>query len=353
MREIKTGLKSDSCYLLSDRVNRRYLSGIDVAEGYLLYSDNPVYFTDMRYFLAVKEKLAGFYIAAAPFFWLNDIKAEIIRQKIKTVYIDFTRTTLSEYAEYKKLFGKRRKIKDCSAEISALRSIKSDNEIKSVKRACEIAEQAVRETFAHLSGGITEKELKKFLEERMISLGAEDTAFDTIVAFGKNSAVPHHETGDDKLCDNQAVLIDTGCKINGYCSDITRTAFYGEPSEEFLKAYDAVLCANLKAEREIYASMSGKAADKIARDLLIERGYGEYFTHSLGHGVGLEIHESPRLSLKSDDVLTDNMIFTVEPGVYIDGKFGIRIEDTCVMTGAKAVRLFSDDKKLIVTPLKK
>ena len=144
------------------------------------------------------------------------------------------------------------------------------------------------------------------------------------------------------------MLIDTGCTVNGYRSDITRTAFFGTPDEKFLRAYDAVLSANLKAEKEIYGGISGKDADKIARDLLTERGYGEYFTHSLGHGVGLEIHEFPYLSPRSEGVLKENSVFTVEPGVYFDGEFGIRIEDTCVMRDGKAVRLFSDGKTLRV-----
>ena len=187
----------------------------------------------------------------------------------------------------------------------------------------------------------------------MAALGAEDTAFDTIVAFGKNSAVPHHETGEAALVKNQVVLIDTGAKVNGYCSDITRTAFFGEPDDEFLNVYDAVLNANLKAESEICAGITSKAADKIARDKLKSRGYGEYFTHSLGHGVGLEIHEKPYLSPRSDETLSENAVFTVEPGVYIEGKFGIRIEDTCLMSGGRAVRLFSDGKELTVIEPKK
>ena len=203
----------------------------------------------------------------------------------------------------------------------------------------------MNEAFSHLYEGMTERELKKFVEDRMSALGGEGAAFDTIVAFGKNAAVPHHETGDAQLIANQAVLIDTGAKVNGYCSDITRTAFFGEPDDEFLKAYNAVLDANVKAEEEIYVGLSGKAADKIVRDVLTARGYGEYFTHSLGHGVGLEIHESPYLSPKSDEILDNGTVFTVEPGVYIDGRFGIRIEDTCIMENGRAKRLFTDDKK--------
>lgn len=343
MKELS--VESGNCYFFEDRLNRRYLSGVDIAEGYLLYSETPVYFTDMRYYSAAKEKLEKVGITARVFRNFQDVAAEINAQKISASYIDFTRTTMSRYAEYKKLFGE---IKDCSNELSALRSVKSAAEIEDIKKACAIAEKAVAYAFRKIREGITELELKKILEDRMETLGGEGASFDTIVAFGSNSAVPHHETGKNKLKRGMPVLIDTGCKVNGYCSDITRTAFFGEPDVEFLSVYDAVLSANEKAEREIRRDMAGKDADKIARDLLSARGYGEYFTHSLGHGVGLEIHESPRLSPSSEDKLSENTVFTVEPGVYIDGKFGVRIEDTCIMTEGKAKRLFKDDKKPLI-----
>ena len=344
----KLSAENGKCYFFEDRLNRRYLSGVDIAEGYFLYAENAVYFTDMRYFSAAKEKLERAGVVAKVFRGSNDIAEEIKAQNITTAYIDFTRTTLSAYEEYKKLFGDKCEIKDCSKELSAMRAIKSAAETESIKKACAIAQEAVGYAFSKVTEGITELKLKKILEDRMSERGGEGASFDTIIAFGANSAVPHHETGDTELKRGQAVLIDTGCIVNGYCSDITRTAFFGEPSKEFLEVYDAVLSANEKAEREIYGGIAGKSADKIARNALAERGYGEYFTHSLGHGVGLEIHESPRLSPGSDDALSENTVFTVEPGVYIDGKFGVRIEDTCIMQGGKAVRLFTDDKKLSI-----
>ena len=344
MRIDKLSVIDGKCYLFKDRLNRRYFSGTDIAEGFLLIAEKPVYFTDLRYYSAAKDKISKSGITPCVYKSIDDLAAEIKAQNVKTVYIDYIRTTLSECEEYRKSFGDV-KFADCSREITELRRVKDESETESIKNACAIAERAVNDAFSRLYEGMTEKELKKFVEDSMSALGGEGAAFDTIVAFGKNAAVPHHETGDAKLIENQVVLIDTGCKVNGYCSDITRTAFFGEPDDGFLKAYDAVLSANLKAEEEIYAGMSGKAADKIARDLLKARGYGEYFTHSLGHGVGLEIHESPFLSPKSCDILDNGTVFTVEPGVYMEGRFGIRVEDTCIMENGKAKRLFKDDKK--------
>ena len=343
----KPTVKNGECFLIKDRVSRRYFSGVDIAEGFLLFGAPKVYFTDMRYFSAAKEKLAETGYKAEVLRDFNDVVRTVKENGIRTVYIDYKTTTVAEYEEYKKFFGE---IKDCSEILSRLRSVKSEKELNSIKKACVIAERAVQDAFGVLRAGMTEIELKSFVEKRMADLGAEETAFDTIVAFGKNAAVPHHETGADKLKAGSVVLIDTGAKVDGYCSDITRTAFFGTPDTEFLSAYEAVLSANVKAEREIRAGITGKAADKIARDLLAERGYGEYFTHSLGHGVGLNIHENPYLSPKSDEILCENAVFTIEPGVYIEGKFGIRIEDTCVLKDGSVKRLFNDDKKpLIIT----
>ena len=336
---------SGQCCFFEDRLNRRFISGVDIAEGYFIYADDSAYFTDARYFSAAKVKLKKAGITALEYKSAEDIKREVEKQGFKTVFIDFSKTTLTRYEELKNLFVGA-EIKDCKDLLIGLRQVKTEDEIKSIKKACKISEKAVKETFSHVKEGITEKELLKILEDTTFNLGGENMAFDSIVAFGANSAVPHHETGKTKLKAGDAVLIDTGCQINGYCSDITRTAFFGKPDKEFLSVYNAVLFANIKAEKEIYAGINGKDADKIARDELYSRGYGEYFTHSLGHGVGLEIHENPRLSPSFGDVIAENAVFTVEPGVYIEGKFGVRIEDTCVMTKTGAKRLFNDDKKL-------
>ncbi|MBO4251551.1 MAG: aminopeptidase P family protein [Clostridia bacterium] len=345
-------LSEGQCCFFEDRLNRLYCSGVDIAEGYFLLSDSSVYYTDARYFSAAKIKLEKAGITALLYKSADDITQYIASKNVKTVFIDFSKITLTRFEELKSIFGGA-EIKDCKDVIEGFRAVKTEEEIACTEKACIISQKAVEETLSYAREGITEKELLKYLEEITFLAGGEGMAFDTIVAFGANSAVPHHETGNTKLKYGDAVLIDTGCKVNGYCSDITRTAFFGKPDKDFLSVYDAVLRANLKAEKEIVSGMSGKAADRIARDELCKAGYGEYFTHSLGHGVGLEIHENPRLSPRSNDILTENAVFTVEPGVYFDGKFGVRIEDTCVMTAAGAKRLFDDDKKLRILSRKK
>lgn len=334
----------NEAYLITDRVMRRYFLGADVAEGFLLLSRNPVFFTDARYYYAAKDAVRD-KATCSLYKNLDDVAEEIKRQGIKTLYLDYETTTVKSYESYKALGVD---LKDGGNKLRAMREIKSQTEISYIIRACEIIEKAYAYAITRVKEGMTEKRLKDILERKAISLGASEMSFDTIVAFGPNSAVPHHVTGETRLKPNQPILIDCGCKVNGYCSDLTRTAFFGKPPKKFLSVYSAVKAANEKAEKEIYAGIPLKEADGIAREFLKNLGYGELFTHSLGHGVGLEIHEEPYLSPKAAGTLGVGAAFTIEPGVYIDGEFGVRIEDSVLMTENGAKRLYSDDKNLII-----
>ena len=338
-------LKKGEAALITDRLTRKYLAGFDLAEGVLILGEKPAYFTDARYFYAAKDKIAP--AGAEPILYTGTdvLKNYVEKNGIKTLYIDYDRTTVSECERYK-TFGAE--IKNCSEELMQLRMIKSEEELACVKKACEIIQEAYHNAIKLAKTGVTEKEIADKIRSEIIRLGGEGESFETIVAFGANAAVPHHETGETKLTENTAILVDTGALFNGYCSDLTRMAFFGTPDEEFKNAYDAVLTANLTAFDKIVGGMSGKDADAIAREVLKQRGYGDYFTHSLGHGVGLEIHERPNVSPRSRDNLDENAVFTVEPGVYLNGKFGIRIEDTATIKNGKAERLFTDSKELFV-----
>lgn len=338
-------LKKGEAALITDRLTRKYLAGFDLAEGVLILGEKPAYFTDARYFYAAKDKIAP--AGAEPILYTGTdvLKNYVEKNGIKTLYIDYDRTTVSECERYK-TFGAE--IKNCSEELMQLRMIKSEEELACVKKACEIIQEAYHNAIKLAKTGVTEKEIADKIRSEIIRLGGEGESFETIVAFGANAAVPHHETGETKLTENTAILVDTGALFNGYCSDLTRMAFFGTPDEEFKNAYDAVLTANLTAFDKIVGGMSGKDADAIAREVLKQRGYGDYFTHSLGHGVGLKIHERPNVSPRSRDNLEENAVFTVEPGVYLNGKFGIRIEDTATIKNGKAERLFTDSKELFV-----
>ncbi|MBR5388891.1 MAG: aminopeptidase P family protein [Clostridia bacterium] len=345
----KLPLKDGFGYLITDRLTRFYLSGADIAEGYILYAANPLYFTDARYFFAAEKKLENTGFTPVLFHGEEDIEAAIKDCGIKELAVDYGTTTVKDFLRYE-TFGA--KVVDCADVLRESREIKTEEEIDKIKKACAIAEKAVSYAFENVRAGITERELCALLEKEMVRLGAEGPSFDTIVAFGENAAVPHHETGDTALKENSVVLIDTGAKVGFYLSDITRTAFFGVPDKEFTDDYDAVLSANETAEREIVAGTDVVFVDKIARDVLKERGLDGFFTHSLGHGVGIEIHESPYLSPKGTGTLKENAVFTVEPGVYKNGRYGIRIEDTCLLRNGKTERLFKDSKELKIIPIK-
>lgn len=338
-------MSQDSALLVTDRLTRKYLCEVDIAEGLVIVADKVTAFTDARYFYAAQKSLATVGVECKLYTGLESVKAHLDCLQLKQLFIDYRTATLREYESYKS-FGLE--IVDGSLILEKARAVKSSKEIEYTRKACDIIEKAYHQAIKQVKLGMSELELKAIIEKCALSLGAEQMAFDTIVAFGENSAVPHHETGLTKLEENMVILVDTGCTVKGYCSDLTRTAFFGKPSKKFADCYEKVLNANILAEKEIKSGVTCKVADSYAREYLKQYGLDEYFTHSLGHGLGLEIHEYPTLSKRCEQVLTDGMAFTIEPGVYFDGEFGIRIEDTVIMNEGKVERLFSDDKNLII-----
>ena len=331
-------------FLLTDYFDRKYFSSIEVDEGYLVITDEKAYFTDARYTLEVDEKLVKSDIKSIGYKDLSQIKEYLVDKGVKTVYVNFEKTTVSFYNQLKKLGFKVRDGKD---RIESQIAVKEKHEIDAIKKACQITQNSFYKAIDSLKNGITEREVKEIIEENYIKQGAL-VSFETIVAFGENSAVPHHKIGDRKLTDGDVVLIDMGCKYNGYASDLTRTVCYKTASREFIDCYEKVLSANEKAISQIVCGMEYKDIDAISRNHLKEFGLDGYFTHSLGHGLGLEIHEYPRLSPKGKGKIKNNVVFTIEPGVYINGKFGIRIEDTVILKKGKVQRLFTDDKGLLI-----
>ena len=333
--------------LITDEKQRLYFLGFHSTAGYVMLTPKGTSFVvDSRYISAARKALEpkGIEVILGADYAPLMKKAEELG--VKTVAIDFTNTTVTGLEYLKKTTGFE--FVDASKEIVELMSVKTQEELCYIKKACQIAEKAWLDVIPLIREGMTERELANELEYRFKKFGASGTSFDTIVAFGKNAAVPHHETGDTKLKKNQCILMDFGCLYKGYCSDMTRTMFFGEPSDKFLGAYLAVLTAHVKCAEGIVEGMSGKEADAIAREHLSSLGYGKYFTHSLGHGIGVNIHEFPTLSPKGEATLKENMVFSNEPGVYLDGKFGIRIEDSAYIAGGKYVSFMKDDKSLVV-----
>ena len=323
---------------------RHYLTGVSTSFGYVLTDgDGTVFYTDTRYLEAAQAALNGSDIKVKNF----EGSIEALLKKYKEVAVPLGRTYFPDYEKLTKL---GLKVVDSGNAFTEAMSVKQSYETENVRKACEIADSAFVSLLPRIKEGMSENEVAAELEYLMRKLGASGTSFETIVAFGKNSSVPHHETGVDKLAFGDVVLIDFGCKYKGYCSDCTRTLLFGDDGKhgEFKKAYEKVLGAHMLVKEKVCDGMTGREADAVARDYLRGFNLDKYFTHSLGHGIGINVHEHPYLSPKSLNVLKENMIFSDEPGVYFEGDFGIRIEDTIMINGGKVISLTDSDKKLTV-----
>lgn len=226
------------------------------------------------------------------------------------------------------------------------RIIKTEDELSDIIKSAFITDEVFDLVLDYIEIGMTEKEVAKFIEQSFIKLGGERLSFDTIVAFGENGAEPHHVPCDRKLSGAEFVTVDMGTVVGGYCSDFTRTFAMGGATKEMIDVYEAVREAEKIGAGALKDGVKCFDVDKAVRDYLTEKGYGEKFIHGTGHGVGLEIHEAPTLNTKSDEVLKDNMVVTVEPGVYIEGSLGVRIENLYIV--GRAEPLSRHDTKLII-----
>lgn len=323
---------------------RKYLTGLSTSFGYVI-SDKKgtVFYTDARYLEGADNALKGTDITVQQF--LSPL--EDLLKQYKQVAIPVGRTLVTDYEKLKNI---GLEITDSLPAFTSAMSIKEDYEFSSIKKACEITDRAFIALLDLIKEGMTENDVAALLEYLMRKFGASGTSFDTIVAFGENSSVPHHETGMRKLKFGDIILIDFGCKYGGYCSDCTRTFLFGDDGNhgEFKSTYAHVLEAHMLAKEKITAGMTGREADAVARDYLKGYSLDNLFTHSLGHGIGINIHEFPNLSPRSLDVLKNGMVFSDEPGVYVAGSYGIRIEDTVALKDGKVLSLTNSDKKLMI-----
>lgn len=324
----------------------RYITGFVAENGFVIVDKTgTTLYTDKRYIEAAEKLVQG-----------TDVTATLYKQseaidRLKTyqsVGISFDQTSHSEYVAFEKAGVKVVNVDEAFANVL---SVKNGWELAQIQKACEIAEDAFLALLPDIQEGMTETEVAALLEYNMRKRGAQGLSFDTIVAFGAHAAVPHHETGETKLAFGDEILIDFGCRVNGYCSDITRTFLFGDDKkhEAFKKAYAHVLAAHELVKEKLTSGMTGAEGDAIARDYLTKAGLGALFTHSLGHGIGLNVHEFPYVKPNSQTVLQDGMVFSDEPGVYEAGKFGIRIEDTVTLENGKIKSfMYKTDKKLLI-----
>ena len=324
---------------------RFYLTGFSSSDGCVVTDgEGTAFYTDARYLEAAAAALKGSGIAVkqAPKGGYS-----VLAEGAGTLATSLSRVTAAEYLELTKRAGK---IADCTQAFENAMSVKDEGELAAIKEACRIADRAFEDMLGAFKEGMTENDAAAELEYRMRRFGASGPSFETIMAFGEGSSVPHHETGTRKLKFGDIILMDFGCKWEGYCSDCTRTFLFGDDKkhDEFKAAYAHVLRAHMAAKEKITENMTGASADATARDVLKEAGLDKYFTHSLGHGIGINIHEFPRLAPKSCDILKNGMVFSDEPGVYFEGDFGIRIEDSVTLENGRVVSLTDSDKQLII-----
>ncbi len=234
-----------------------------------------------------------------------------------------------------------------SGIVGELRKYKNEDEAVKMKRASELAEKALTNVIPLIKAGMKENEVKDILEAELKKQGMDGVSFDTIIGSGSNSALPHYTAGDKKLMEGDSIVIDFGGMYQGYCSDMTRTVMLGKATAEYRDVYETVKAAQIKAVETVKPGMKASEIDAAARSHIAEKGYGEYFIHRTGHGIGMEVHEEPYISDISDTVLQPGMVFSIEPGIYLPGKYGVRIEDLIMVTEDGAEVLNKYTKELI------
>ncbi|MCM1273374.1 MAG: Xaa-Pro peptidase family protein [Clostridium sp.] len=341
--------------LLTDGYNIHYLSGYSGHEGCMLVTDEDAYiFTDSRYTEQLKKQ--------APNFKCIDIKGksysyrvnEVLEKRAKDLgrpcNIGFENMHISYdwYDKFSQTLNNTVNFVRLDNEINALRAVKAPWEIERLAKAETVGDEAFRHILSFIRVGMTEKEIAAELEYTMKRLSADGTSFDTIVASGENSSMPHAAVSDRKIGRGDFITMDFGCIYEGYCSDMTRTVIVGdEVSDKQLAVYNTVLKAQTEALKLVKPGVKCSDVDACARQIIADAGYGDYFGHGLGHGVGLFIHEEPRFSPKCDELLRPGVCITVEPGIYLPGLFGVRIEDMIVVTEDGYRNLASSPKELI------
>ena len=335
--------------------NRRYLSGFTGSAGYLLVSqEDALLATDFRYIEQAEIQSPDYRVVKAGSEWswflesLKDLQGQRGRA-LKMMGFESHHMTVATYKQITEA------IRDLPSDdsptfaattgiVEVLRTLKDQEELALLQRAIDVADAAMEAVSPAVRPGDTEREIAWLLEKTMRELGADSLSFDTIVASGPNGAMPHHRPSDRAIAPGEPIVIDMGAKVGGYCSDITRTVCVGEPDETFRKIYDTVLGSQLTAIATVRPGMSGGEADELSRVVIAEAGYGENFGHSLGHGVGLAIHEFPRVGPNSKNTLEEGTVFTVEPGIYLSGWGGVRIEDVVLLENDGA-RVLSTARK--------
>jgi Xaa-Pro aminopeptidase len=353
LREKMSALEVDA-FFISQPESRRYLSGftghdhppMDSA-GYLLITENDAFLlTDGRTTEQAEKEAIYFEVCPIVENLPKALSGVLEGLDLKRVAFEGNHLTFRAHEEVKSVLGAGAVLMPTYDVVDRMRAVKSPDELQAIRDAVTLADSA----FVHLLGiaqvGVSERDLAWELESYLRRNGSEGVAFNPIVASGPNASMPHHTPGERPIQAGEPIIVDWGARVRGYCSDITRTLVLGSPDEKFATLYTVVLEAQERAEARIQAGITGAKADGFARKVIEDQGYGERFSHSLGHGVGLAIHETPKLGRTSEDLLEDGMVFSIEPGIYLPGWGGIRIEDLATLEGGRLVALTRAPKQL-------
>ncbi|WP_047980095.1 M24 family metallopeptidase [Ornithinibacillus contaminans] len=332
--------------LITSPFNRRYVTGFTGSAGVVLVSlEEAIFITDFRYTEQATEQAKGFTVVEHKQLIEQEVNTQLTRLRVKRLGFEKNHLTYATYDQYNNLFDVE--LVPTSEIIETIRMIKTPEELTTLKKAAQIADAAFEHIQGYIKPGVKEIEISNELEFFMRRQGATASSFDTIVASGFRSAMPHGVASTKEIQAGELVTLDYGALYEGYISDITRTVAVGEISDELRKIYDTVLEAQLRGVNGIKPGMTGIEADALTRDYITEQGYGSYFGHSTGHGIGLEVHEGPGLSFRSSIKLVPGMVVTVEPGIYIPNVGGCRIEDDIVITENGNERLTTSSKELV------
>lgn len=343
------GCKMNGALIVSPE-NRRYFTSFESTDGFLLVTkDKSFFITDSRYIEAAEKTVKNCEVVLQKdvFLQAGDIFSA---ENVRKIGIESSRLTVAQLKAFTDKLPGFDFVTDNELDtyIESLRTVKSFAEVENIKVAQRIAEKALEHACGFIKEGVSEKDIQLELDFYMLKNGAEALSFETIAIAGKNTSMPHGVPSDNKVKNGDFITMDFGAVVNGYHSDMTRTVALGFATDEMKKVYSTVLKAQTESIKAYKAGTTCVEADRVARDIITKAGYGEFFGHGLGHGVGIEIHEHPSVSPKSENTLREGNVVTDEPGIYIPDKFGVRIEDMIYITADGNINLTQADKQLII-----
>jgi Xaa-Pro aminopeptidase len=336
--------------LVTDLVNVRYLTGYTGSNGMALVGPQTrAFITDFRYVQQAAEQVDESFESRQAPLELLDTMVELLPAGKYRLGFEAAHVSVRDHSEFQKKLPDHVELVPVEGLVEGLRAVKDPEEQLRIGEAAKLADVALRDLLAGGLVGRTERQVAIDLEAKLRHHGAERPSFETIIAAGPHGALPHATPRDVEIKQGELVVIDWGAQLDGYCSDCTRTLAAGEPGAEEREVYGMVLTAQLAGVGAVRSGAPARDVDSAARDVITQSGHGEHFGHGLGHGVGLAIHEGPRLSQRSDAVLEAGNVVTVEPGIYLPDRFGVRIEDLLVVTEGGHEILTSIPKELTVT----